>query len=68
MRLATKKRRKMVIPKFASASAEAAWFDRNRKKLEADMSRRIKTGDIVTVTEALVRSAVLREALRREIR
>jgi len=58
----TGKKRKLVIPGFASPGAEAAWFDKNRKKLEADMSRRRRAGDTVTLPQALARSAAAEKA------
>src|SRR5712692_4228773 len=58
----TDKKRRLVIPRFASPSAEAEWFDRNRKKLEADMSRRLAAGDTRTLEEALAQSAAKEKA------
>jgi predicted DNA binding CopG/RHH family protein len=52
-----KKKSKMVIPTFASTRAEAEWFDKNRKRLEADMRRRFAAGDTKTLAEALAQSA-----------
>ena len=52
-----------MIPRFASPLAEREWFDKNRKKLEADMSRRLRIGDTKTLAEALGRSAA-REAAK----
>ena len=57
MRPVTDRKRKLVIPRFGSARAEADWFDKNRKKLEADMSRRLAGGDTRTLEEALAQSA-----------
>jgi predicted DNA binding CopG/RHH family protein len=56
------KNRKMVIPRFGSTSAEALWFDKNRKRLEADMTRRLAAGDTVTLVEALAQSAAKENA------
>jgi predicted DNA binding CopG/RHH family protein len=47
----------VVIPTFASTRAEAEWFDKNRKRLEADMRRRLGAGDTKTMAEALKQSA-----------
>ena len=58
----TNKKRKVVIPRFASPRAEAEWFDKNRKKLEADMSRRLRTRDTATLSEALAQSAAKEKA------
>ena len=57
-----KKKRNPVIPTFASPRAEAEWFDKNRKKLESDMSRRFKVGGTTTIAEALTRSAAKERA------
>ncbi len=54
---ATTRKRQPVIPRFASPLAEAEWFDKNRKKLEADMSRRLRIGHTKTLAEALARAA-----------
>ena len=62
MPTAAKKKRKVIIPRFASPSAEAGWFDKNRKKLEADMSRRLATGDTMGLSEALARGAAKEKA------
>ena len=55
-------KKKLVIPRFTSAEAEAEWFYRNRGKLQADMSRRLKTGDTFTFAEALAKSAAKEKA------
>jgi predicted DNA binding CopG/RHH family protein len=52
-----KEKERVVIPRFTSQSAEAEWFDKNRKKLEADMSRRLATRDTTTLSSALAQSA-----------
>jgi predicted DNA binding CopG/RHH family protein len=57
-----KKKSKVVIPTFASTRAEAEWFDKNRKRLEADMRRRLRAGDFKTLTEALAQSAAKEKA------
>ena len=49
-----KKQPKVVIPMFASI---AEWFDKNRKRLEADMRRRLAAGDTKTLAAALKQSA-----------
>jgi predicted DNA binding CopG/RHH family protein len=56
------KNHKLVIPRFTSAQAEAEWFDLNRGKLEADKSRRLKTGANLTLAEALSKSAAKERA------
>jgi predicted DNA binding CopG/RHH family protein len=61
------KKRQMVIPRFASPSAEAEWFDKNRSKLEADMSRRLRTRATRTVAEALAQSAAKEKARLRPV-
>jgi predicted DNA binding CopG/RHH family protein len=58
----TGKRRKIIIPRFGATSAEAMWFDKNRKKLEADMSRRLADGDTVTLAAAMAQSAAKEKA------
>ncbi len=57
-----KKKSTVVIPTFASARAEAEWFDKNRKRLEADMRRRLEAGDTTTLAEALAHSAAKEKA------
>jgi predicted DNA binding CopG/RHH family protein len=57
-----KKKSKVVIPKFPSTRAEAEWFDKNRKTLEADMRRRLDAGDAITLAEALAQSAAREKA------
>jgi predicted DNA binding CopG/RHH family protein len=57
-----KKKSKLVIPTFASARAEAEWFDKNRKKLAADMVRRLESRDTMTLAEALAQSAAKEKA------
>jgi predicted DNA binding CopG/RHH family protein len=57
MTSAVKKKSRVVIPTFASTRAEAEWFDKNRKRLEADMRRRLAAGDTKTLAEALAQSA-----------
>ena len=52
-----KNKGRVVIPRFTSPRAEAEWFDKNRKKLEVDMSRRLVTRDTTTLTRALAHSA-----------
>ena len=57
-----KRKSRVVIPTFASARAEAEWFDKNRKRLEADMRRRLEAGDTTTLAEALAHSAAKEKA------
>ena len=52
-----KKKERVIIPRFTSPGAEAEWFNKNRKKLEADMSRRLATRDATTIAKALAQSA-----------
>jgi hypothetical protein len=52
-----KKQPKVVLPTFASTRVEAEWFDKNRKRLEADMRRRFAAGDTKTLAEAPAQSA-----------
>jgi predicted DNA binding CopG/RHH family protein len=51
------KKHRMVIPKFPSLKQEADWIDANRKKLEADISRRLRIGDTQTLADVLGKSA-----------
>jgi predicted DNA binding CopG/RHH family protein len=62
-----KKKRRLVVPGFASAGAEAEWFDRNRRTLEADMSRRLQAGDTKTLAQALAQSAAKEKAKLRPV-
>ena len=57
-----KKKGRLVIPRFTSPDAEAEWFDKNRRKLEADMSRRLATRDTTTLARALAQSAANEKA------
>jgi predicted DNA binding CopG/RHH family protein len=59
---AVKTKSKLEIPGFVSPKREAEWFDKNRKKLEADMSRRLRRGDTKTIAEALHQSAARERA------
>ena len=59
---ATRKKPKVVIPRFDSSAAEARWFDRNRARLEADMSRRLTSGDSTTLSGALAQSSAKEKA------
>jgi predicted DNA binding CopG/RHH family protein len=64
---ATRKKRTVVIPRLESANAEARWFDRNRARLEADISRRLVNGDTTTLARALLQSAVKEKATLKPI-
>jgi predicted DNA binding CopG/RHH family protein len=57
MRTSIKKAKKIVIPRFPSERAEADWFYKNRRLLEADMTRRLKGGETKTLAQALRQSA-----------
>jgi len=57
-----KNKGRVVIPRFTSQRAEAEWFDKNRKKLEADMSKRLLTRDTTTLSRALAQSAAKEKA------
>ena len=59
--------KKLVIPKFPSEQAEARWFDRNRAKLQADMGRRLRSGETMTLAEALKASAAKEKAALRPV-
>lgn len=52
--MATKK--KLIIPKFRSEAEDARWHDRHKRKLEAEMLRRIKEGSTLTLREAMARA------------
>ncbi len=54
--------KKLVIPRFPTARAEAKWFDRNQARLEADMRRRLRAGDAVSLPEARKASAAREKA------
>src|SRR5262245_5046232 len=53
---------RLAIPKFTSQAAEAEWLDKNRKKLEADMSRRLARRDTTALARALSQSAATEKA------
>jgi predicted DNA binding CopG/RHH family protein len=57
MRTSIKKAKKIVIPRVPSERAEADWFYKNRRLLEADMTRRLKGGETKTLAQALRQSA-----------
>ena len=45
--------KKLVIPKFSTEQAEAEWFDKNKRTIEADMLRRLRAGEGMTLAQAL---------------
>lgn len=49
----TTKTKKLTIPVFASRDEEAAWYYKNRARVEAEISRRIKSGDVKSLAQAL---------------
>ena len=57
----SKTKGRLVIPRFTSPREEAEWCDKNRKKLEADMSRRLAARDTTKLAVALAQSAAKRE-------
>jgi len=62
MPIRRKKKEGLVVPRFTSRHADAEWFDKNRRKLEADMSRRLATRDTTTLARALAQSAANEKA------
>ena len=62
-----KNKRKLVIPTFASPSAEAEWYYQNRRTLEADMSRRLRAGNTKTLAQALAAGARKEKARLRPV-
>ena len=59
--------KRLVIPKFPTERAEAEWFDKNRGRVEADMARRLKAGDTITLADALKASAAREKAARKSL-
>jgi predicted DNA binding CopG/RHH family protein len=57
MKTPLNRKHKLIIPKFSSLDSEAEWFDKHQEMIGADISRRLKAGDTVTLTEALGRSS-----------
>jgi hypothetical protein len=62
MPLSIERKRRIVVPRFASSAAEAAWFDKNQRVLAADMRRRFKTGEGKALGHALAQSATKEKA------
>ena len=58
----SKTKGRLVIPRFTSPREEAEWCDKNRKKLEADMSRRLAARDTTKLAVALAQSAAKEKA------
>lgn len=52
----------MMIPVFATREAEANWFEQHRKQIEADIGRRLRSGDGKTLAQALAQSAAKERA------
>jgi len=50
------KKTKLIIPRFASESADAQWHDRHKGQLESAMERRIKVGGAMTLRQAVGRA------------
>ena len=47
--MAKAKMKKVVIPKFSSEAQEAAWWDRHRSEIEAEIRRRMKQKQPLTL-------------------
>jgi len=45
--------RKPVVPKFPNEEAEAAWWYKNRRTVEADLVERLQAGEGMTLAEAM---------------
>lgn len=58
------KRKKLIIPKFASEAEDAQWHDRHRGQLESAMERRIKGGSVLTLRQAVARAKLRPVTLR----
>ena len=50
------KKKKLIIQKFASESADARWHDRHKRTLESAMERRIEEGSTLTLPQAAARA------------
>ena len=46
----------LIIPTFASESEDAAWHDAHKRKLEAEMARRIRGRKTFSLAEAMTRA------------
>jgi hypothetical protein len=56
--------RKLIVPKFPNDEAEAAWWYKNRQTLEADLLKRLQSGEGLTLTEAMKRARAKQKAAR----
>jgi predicted DNA binding CopG/RHH family protein len=51
--MAKAKMKKVVIPKFSSEAQEAAWWDRHRSEIEAEIRQRMKQSQPLTLGNLL---------------
>ena len=51
-----KKVKSLKMPKFASESDEARWYNRHRRRIEADLIARIESGDALNLQGARARA------------
>jgi predicted DNA binding CopG/RHH family protein len=54
--MAKAKLKQVVVPKFSSEAEEAAWWDTNRSKIEAEIRRRMKQRKPLTLSTLPQRS------------
>jgi len=49
-------RKRLVIPVFETEAAEADWWYRHRREVEADLRRRMREGSTLTLAQVLARA------------
>lgn len=47
---------KLIVPEFGSEAEDTRWHDRNKRRLESAMERRIKEGSALTLKQAVDRA------------
>ena len=50
------RRKKLIIPRFASEAEDARWHDRHRSELESAVMRRIKEGSVLNKQQFMARA------------
>jgi len=54
--------RKLAVPKFPNEEAEAAWWYKNRRTVEASLLERLQAGEGLTLAEAMKRARAKQKA------
>ena len=60
--------RKLVIPSFQSEKQEAAWWDRHRAEVEADLRQAMREGKTISLKDVLAHAKRKKELLPVTIR